>query len=877
MQIISCPTCGSPLLNSGERCAHCGEAAPASEVPLCLKNGHVSQDTPAASHSCGDAASLEWIEAGPTARLPHITACAHGEGVSELPESELTLKLECRTNGVRDETPQELAESTLNLKHMRRGARASLEADILASFEGASEEQDEEAIEGEEERQATWQKVIERKTGHTLPAVALFSPRVSVRKRLLTSLQPVLQRPRAFFWLSAAVLCMLLLAGGFGMALGFGRGTSQARIVPSLSLQASPATIALGGIVTLRGVHFTPGGLATLSRDRHIPVVDTGGANNVQIDAHGLFSDTIVVDPDWLAGPHSLYATDIHTRRQALFNLLVTGQNALQGPPRLLLSSNALDLGAGDEATNSSKVFALSNAGGGELTWQAKTNQSWLQISPESGSILSGSHLSAMVAVDRSGLAPGSYHASILFISNTEQVSLTVHMAVTPLQPKHEAILQVSSAALAFSGSAKGPEPQEQAIVVSNPGARPLSWSASILLQNGLNWLQITPQAGALDPGGQQSILIGVTTQDLTPGVYKGEISFAKQGTQPVQDSPQTVYVSLTITPACVLTFAPGSLSFAGVHGGASPGAQTLAINVARGCTTSQSWSASVHTIGGNWLQLSQARGATPSSPLVSVNTAGLGPGVYTGMLTFAVNTGPQLVPVKLTVNPVPCALSAQSEVALQGTAGQATSNVQSVTVTTSGDCPSALNWTSSIGEGTAWLNATLLGTLTQPGTASVNVQAALTGMSAGTYSGLLTITAVDSATGKVVGTAQISVTLTVVAPPPPCALQTPTASAQSFSTSVGSTTTQSASVTIGATGSCSGDVTVTPVSDSSWLVVGGPVTLASGGTATIPVTIDPTALTANLYTGTITLTAADSNGTIAGSPQSVSITLTVQ
>lgn len=895
MQTVSCPTCGDPLVDSAGHCTRCGQAALASDVTQPLKRPRAVQADSSGDSTCAggpseaDKTLLEWIEAGPTAKLSprevhtppegleayqtlklaRETANAHQETPPEGLEAARTLKLTRKTARVYQETPPDLAESTINLKRMRRGARARLEVDMQDSSDQALEEdQVDEVI----EQRATWQKVVEHRTGPTLPAVAAVSPGADLYWRLREAFRASRRSPRMYFWLSVVMLCCLLLAGGFGVAISFGRSVQQA--APSLLLQASPATIALGGIITLRGTHFSPRGTIVLSRDKRFPVEDTGGASSVQADARGLFSDTVIVDPAWLSGPHVLYATDMHTHRQTLTKLMVTGQNALQGPPRLLLSAPRLDLGSGDEATNSSKLLALSNAGGGEVTWQATTSQSWLGISPTSGSIPSGSHLSAMVAVDRARLAPGSYNASILFLSNTERITLPVTMTVIPLQPEHEAVLQISPATLAFSGSAKGPAPRTQTVLVNNPGVQPLSWGARITLQNGSGWLWMTQQAGNVEPGGQQQITIGVSTQNLPPGLYKGEISFINLGQQPVQGSPQDIYVSLTITPPCVLTFAPGSLNFAGMHGGASPASQTLRINVAQGCTTSQNWSASARTVnGGNWLRLSQSRAATPASPSVSVNTAGLGPGTYNGMLTFTVNTGPQIVPVTLTVSPIPCAISAPSSLTLQGTAGQASAVSQAISLAPGGDCLHTLSWTSVV-SGTPWLSATPSGTLTQPGTASVSIQASLAGLSAGSYTGQVTITAVDSATGKTVGTVQTSVTLNVQ---PPCTLQALAPTTLTFTASVGSTTTQSATVTISAGGNCSGNVTITPASDSSWLSGGGAVSIASGGTATFTITIDPTSLAANTYTGTLTLTAADDNGTIAGSPQTVSVTLTIQ
>lgn len=761
----------------------------------------------------------------------------------------------------------EESEATQNLKQRRNDARKSLARDMLTPFdETAGEEQDDEIM----ERHANWQKVVERKTSHTLPVVAA----VPSHRRPWFSLLLRKQSPRAFFWLSAIVLIALLLSGGFGIALSLGRTVQKN--TPNLppALQISPATIALGGIVTLRGTHFTPGGSIKLSRDKHIPLVDTGGMNSTRVDALGNFSDTIVVDPAWLSGPHTLYATDTHTQRQALYKIMVTGQNALQGPPRLLLSSNTLDLGSGDETTNGSKVFALSNAGGGVLTWQASVGKPWLQISPQSGSITSGDHASVIVAADRSELAPGSYQAGIAFTSNTGQVELTVTVKVTALQPGHEAIMQLSPATLTFGAAASGSAPGVQTIMVSNPGIQPLIWGANVSMQNGSGWLWANPRSGTISPGGQERVTVRVNSQGLPPGVYKGSLSFANRGARAIQGNAQNIYVSLTMTPACTLAFSPASLGFTGVHGGASPASKTLSIGTARGCATSQHWSlATATSAGGNWLKVNAAHGSTPAALRVSPSTAGLTPGVYHGTLTFMTSAGAQMVQVTLTVSPLPCTVSAPSALTLQGTAGQSSSLPRSVTLGANGDCQDTLNWTSSAG-GSSWLSATPSGTLSTTAAASVNIQASLAGLSAGTYNGTVTLTVINSRTAQTVGIVQISVTLTAQQP---CTLQAPSTGSQSFTASVGANpATPGSSITIGVTGVCSSSVTITPSLDSSgdgWLAVSGPVTIDSGGTATFTVTITSSSLAAGTYNSTITLTAS---GGVSDSA-SVVVSLVVQ
>jgi hypothetical protein len=769
---------------------------------------------------------------------------------------------------------QEPDEPTQTLTLPRKKAMVGLEDEFLAEFDETlgEEDQDDELM----ERHETWQKLVEHKTPHALPAITRAS-----LKRSRHLLLPAWGSPRTFFWLNLIILLAFLLGGGFGVAISFGR-TIQHPAATQPALQVSPATVELGGIITLRGTHFTPGGTVELSRDKHLTLADTGGLSSIRADEHGLFSDTVIVDPAWLSGAHMLYALDTRARQQALFKIQVTGQYALQGPPHMLLSSNGLNLGSGDDATNGSKLLAISNAGGGQLTWQASTGRPWLQITPKSGSIASGGHISTMVVVDRSGLAPGDYHTSILFTSNTGQITLGVTMKVTPLQPGHEAVMQISPAALTFTAVAGGPDPQPQMIVMNNPGIQILNWGTDVSLQSGSGWLWVSPMSGSVQPGMKQQITVGASSHNLAPGIYKGAILFAHQGSQPVQGSPQSIYVSLTITPSCTLTFAPGSLSFTSEHGQASPPAQALRVNTAQGCATSQTWKASVSTsAGGNWLSIDQSSASTPSTAHISVNTVGLAPGVYNGTLTFTVDTGPQIVPVSVTITPLPCTISAPATLALQGTAGQAGSTSKNVTVSASGDCSHTLNWSSNVSVNTPgggnWLSATSSGTLTQPSAASVNVQASLAGLSAGTYTGSVTITALDSVTGKTVGTTQVSITLTVS---PQCTLQIPSPTSLSFTASAGSDpASPGASFTVGVTGNCSGNVTITPSFDAGntgWATITGPASIASGGTATFTVTISSSTLAANTYSSIITLTAADGNGVIVGSPQTMTVSLTV-
>jgi hypothetical protein len=794
-------------------------------------------------------------------------------GSAVLADAESTTRLPHRAIKQQNRKAQGLAASTLKLPFLRKGARAQLEQDLQISFEDTfTDDQDDEEI----AHHGTWQKVVEHKTTYKIPAVTLATSTKQQREPGWFAALMKRRGTRSFFWLSSLVLIALLLSGAFGIAASFGRAVQKAVAKSPPVLLASPTTVALGGIVTLRGTHFTPNEGVMFGRDGQTPLLDTSGENVISTDAQGLFSDTFVVDPAWLSGTHTLSATDLGTHKQAVFPLIVTGKNGLQGPPHLLLSSSSLDLGSGDETTNASKLLAISNAGGGIATWQASSSESWLQITPSSGSISSGKHMSVIVAVDRSALAPGSYEATINFTSNTGESVLTVDLKVTALQASHQAILQVSPATLTFNGVASGAASGERSITISNPGVLPLTWGANV---SGSSWLWVAPAGGTIAAGAAQQVTVGTTTNRLASGVYRGSITFANQGSQPVQDSPQSVYVSLTVAPACTLTLSASSLSFTGQHGGAAPVAKALSVGAAQGCAKSQSWSVSASTSsGGNWLVAGASKGTTPSTLGVSATTTGLAPGTYKGTLTFTSSVGSKMVSVSLTVTPAPCVVSGTSAVALQGTAGQASAVSQNASISASGDCQGTLSWSSATSGG-SWLSAPSSGTFTS--STAVNVRADLSNLSAGTYYGTVKVTVVDSATNQTVGTITITVTLTAQPPTPPatpCTLLAPSPGELDFTAKQGSDpATPTASFTISVTGSCSGDITITPSvgsAGSGWLSITGPVTIASGSSAAFTVTVSAASQKVGTYSSGITLTA--SNG-IDESPRGVTVTLTVQ
>jgi len=181
-----------------------------------------------------------------------------------------------------------------------------------------------------------------------------------------------------------------------------------------------------------------------------------------------------------------------------------------------------------------------------------------------------------------------------------------------------------------------------------------LSWQATARSTSGGNWLSASP------PSGQAPVTVSVSAdaRNLAAGTYQGAIDFSAPGAVPAL---VTVTVTFTVAPAQPPSLAvePSGLTFQAAVGASSPPSQSFRISNAGGGTLN--WNAQVSTVsGGNWLSVSPGTGSaspsTPSSVPVSVNSANLAAGTYTGSVTIssAATNQTQLVTVALAVSKTP-------------------------------------------------------------------------------------------------------------------------------------------------------------------------------------------------------------------------------
>jgi Viral BACON domain len=860
VRVISCPNCYEPLPGIAKYCARCGEQLSTSALILDL----VDEDLIAPT-----------IKINPR---PGALKAPRFYGLG---------------NGNSTRSQRSSSRLTATVHRSRRNGEASSSSTIVAT-QPRSNELD--VIDDELQRRANWEKVVTHKTSRvtpdlvtppSIPAVykspAGATPPALIGVRSIAPKQPPQLQTRFFSWISILVLFCLLLGGVFGLVVSYGRGFfNQASHTSNVfALKVTPSNAVIGGIITLHGTAFSLNGRVGLTRDASITLVDTHGMNIIHADSQGTFSDSVIVDPSWEPGAHIIRAEDAMLHKSASFTVFVTGQGIPLHPSHLLFSSNAIDLGTGDQATNTTQVITLTNTGGGQITWQATVTQPWLLVSPKSGTLAFNQKMNIEVAADRSNLKVGAYAAGLVFISNTGQATLPVKMIVTQLQPGHRAVLQLSPALLAFTGTDGASSPQSQEVTISNPGVLPLQWSATSATSDGSSWLSMYPLSGTVAKGSSQPVAISVNTSIMLPGVYSGWLTFTSQGTVPIKGSPQTIFVSLVVAPQCSIQVSPGGLSFAGAYLQSSPNGQGISLGASQGCSTSMAWSATATTTsGGKWLSIGPTGGVTPANPVVNVTSTGLKPGVYSGSIIFSWPAGNQTLPVTFTLGQAttPIIAAAPATIALSGISGQTVPLTQTITITNPGGGTLFWHATAVTTVGGAWLGISpVSGTIAPHATGLITVTGkVLSTLTAGTYSGTISIVGTDSL-GHPVSGSPMSIPVNLVVQAPCSVVAAPLA--LKFLGVVGGANPVAQPLAITTSGACVNAITWTATpAGGKWLTA----TPAGTVSATVPsatnVGVLLTGLTAGTYSGSVTIAAIDSVTKLAvGPPKSIPITLTVQ
>jgi uncharacterized protein (TIGR03437 family) len=327
-------------------------------------------------------------------------------------------------------------------------------------------------------------------------------------------------------------------------------------------------------------------------------------------------------------------------------------------PPGLSVQPPILNfrMQAGDAAPPAQSLRIENTAAGG-LNWTAGVATAvgtWLSISPASGSTPG----SLQVSVNPSGLAAGSYSASITVRSSAASQGVTVPVNLT-ISSSTAGVFLLSQTNLIYRAVQGGGADPSQTFGVLNTGQGTIDWTA----QATESWLSISPASGRSDYATTQIPLVTVSVDPagLAPGFYVGLVRVTSNN---ANNSPQVVKVEMQVLPAGTKLGAavrPTGLIFVAAAGGASPGTQEVGVATPE-ATQIQFVS---QPIGGPWItrfpEFGSASRDSAGRIVIQPSPGNLTAGAYRAGLTVMTMNDGGLYPVNLLLVVLPAGTPIQA------------------------------------------------------------------------------------------------------------------------------------------------------------------------------------------------------------------------
>jgi uncharacterized protein (TIGR03437 family) len=478
-------------------------------------------------------------------------------------------------------------------------------------------------------------------------------------------------------------------------------------------------------------------------------------------------------------------------------------------------------------------------------------------------------------------LAPGTYTGTITITPTsgpstapaTIQVTLDVN-AVPQLTP--------APSSLSFNYQVNGTSNSFTQPMILTAGSQDVNFS----LGADSSWITTDQPSGMVAAGQSKTVNVTVNIALLPSSCVpsatqtslsscKGNLILTKPGAS--QNIPVTLTASnnpllnVNTTPVSFPTYQIGTAFPAAVSVTPSSTGAALPYTVTMATTS-----------GGSWLTVTPTSGTTPTPVSIGVAPGKLGPGTYSGTVSFTAGGATQSISVTLTVTNTPTLVTSLD---FHGTTslwfayqiGQQPPAAQTVKLTSSNGAP--LNYSATTT--TSWLVIT--GNTTGTTDNSFIVSADTSGLASNTYTGQISIAATNPATGAMLSPVDITVTFYVssnallLATPTPC----PTAgcggpvvlTAQAYSGQssqlqsyafASTSSTDQLTLSVGQSHTDSG---------GSWLGEYGTSLSATPGTLGLQAT--PSAsLQPGTYTGNVSVTATGPAGAALNSPVVIPVVL---
>lgn len=313
-------------------------------------------------------------------------------------------------------------------------------------------------------------------------------------------------------------------------------------------------------------------------------------------------------------------------------------------PPEITLSPDSFYFQVlQDSANPAPQMISIENTGLGVLNWTATEGAGWLSLSAYSGTAPS----SVDVIVDNAGLGPGVYTEQITISDPTASNDPQTAVVVFEVFSAFPVIANVPDSIYAVaSGSV---EAYDRILYIGNNGGGVLNWS----LSESAPWMSLSIDTGSTVQGAPVPVTVSFDGSSVFFGQYFSTITITSTNATnspvvvPVRywkaENPQTMSVSQS------------NLDFNSVECGVYPAVPSQTFTISKSNSTpSLNWTA---TYSASWLNVTPTSGPGNALVTVSVNDAGLAPGLYEDTIVVAseVTLGPpKKVAVSLTIAPSP-------------------------------------------------------------------------------------------------------------------------------------------------------------------------------------------------------------------------------
>jgi uncharacterized protein (TIGR03437 family) len=264
---------------------------------------------------------------------------------------------------------------------------------------------------------------------------------------------------------------------------------------------------------------------------------------------------------------------------------------------------------------------------------------SWVSLgSVSTTAVTSASPVSIPVNVVIGSLGTGDYRDVIHIDSD----SGTADVPVTLLVAGASTINLAPAGSLFSSRQGQGVSDGTQSFQIITTGTTPVNWTASLI--GGSGWLTLNTMNGTSAANNPGVVSYTVDPSDLATGDFYARIHIDAPSTS---NAPVDFVVVSTVAPISSPADPdpiPAGLFFVSSPGSPVPPAQTIQVNTSSIAQVSFSTAANTDT-GGNWLMVAPSSGVTstgtPGQVSVTVNAAGLAPGVYQGGVSFTLQGNP--------------------------------------------------------------------------------------------------------------------------------------------------------------------------------------------------------------------------------------------